>query len=250
MQYFKVRNWEKFQHYKDRAPPWIKLHFSLLSSQDWVMLDDASKLLAIVCMLIASRNEGLVPDDPDYLARVAYLKRVNLQPLVNSGFLIPVLADASKCKQEQANVTTEKRRVEKSRDRVETEADSDASASAFLTPEELLKTYHEICTDLPKVLHLTHSRKIHAAARLKEHSEIEFWQGFFRRVARSDFLCGRAPPKGDGRPFKADFEWLIKQANFVKVCEGRYDNREAVKQKTWLEKQQEKEQSERVAGNE
>lgn len=116
--------------------------------------------------------------------------------------------------------------------------------------KELLKTYHSICTDLPKVLQLTHTRKIHAAARLKEHPEIEFWQGYFRRVARSDFLCGRAPPKSDGRPFKADFEWLIKQANFVKVCEGRYDNREIQKQKTWLEKQQEKEQSERVASNE
>lgn len=29
--HFKVRNWEQFQHYKDRNPPWIKLHFALLA---------------------------------------------------------------------------------------------------------------------------------------------------------------------------------------------------------------------------
>jgi len=34
----KVKNWEKYQHYKDRNPPWIKLHFELLTSADWVPL--------------------------------------------------------------------------------------------------------------------------------------------------------------------------------------------------------------------
>jgi len=52
---FRVRNWEQFQHYKDRNPPWIKLHFALLASEDWVTLDDASKLLAVVCMLIMGK---------------------------------------------------------------------------------------------------------------------------------------------------------------------------------------------------
>jgi hypothetical protein len=100
MEYMTVRNWAKFQHYKDRNPPWIKLHFELLSSRDWVMLDDAGKLLAVACMLIASRNEGKVPCDPDYISRVAYIKRVNFKPLIECGFLDvdssckQVLADA------------------------------------------------------------------------------------------------------------------------------------------------------------
>lgn len=103
-----VRNWTRFQHYKDRTPPWIKLHWELLASEDWVLLDDASKLLAVVCMLIASRNEGQVPNNPDYIKRVAYLsKRPNLKPLIECGFLSEVLADASDSKQMQANDTTE-----------------------------------------------------------------------------------------------------------------------------------------------
>ncbi|WP_353144784.1 hypothetical protein [Paracoccus sp. (in: a-proteobacteria)] len=94
--HFKVRNWEQFQHYKDRNPPWIKLHFALLASEDWVTLDDASKLLAVVCMLIASRNQGLVPNNPAYLKRVAYLDKLpKLKPLIDSGFLQIPQADAS-----------------------------------------------------------------------------------------------------------------------------------------------------------
>ncbi len=95
-QHFKVKNWEQFQHYKDRNPPWIKLHFALLASEDWVTLDDASKLLAVVCMLIASRNNGLIPNNPDYLKRVAYLdRRPKLKPLLDCGFLEIPQATAS-----------------------------------------------------------------------------------------------------------------------------------------------------------
>ena len=49
MQYYRVKNWERFQHYKDRNPPWIKLHYEIMTSADWVMLADASKLLMMVC---------------------------------------------------------------------------------------------------------------------------------------------------------------------------------------------------------
>src|SRR3990167_5571394 len=99
----RVKNWRTFQHYKDRNPPWIKLHFSMLSSKDWVTLDDASRVLAIACMLIASRNDGVIPSDPDYIKRVAYLKRVNFKPLIDCGFLEP----ASDCKQTIADARPE-----------------------------------------------------------------------------------------------------------------------------------------------
>jgi hypothetical protein len=110
MDYFDIPKWREYQHYNNRNPPWIKLHFSILSSPDWVMLADASRVLAIACMLIASRNEGKVPNDPKYLQRVAYLSEPpDFQPLIDCGFL-----DASNCKQMLADARpeteTEKRR--------------------------------------------------------------------------------------------------------------------------------------------
>ena len=112
MDYYEIPTWQNFQHYKDRDPPWIKLHFSLLTSPTWVMLDDASRSLAIACMLIASRNHGKVPADPAYIKRVAYLSSVDFKPLLSIGFLEPsseMLASASTL---QAKATTEKRREE------------------------------------------------------------------------------------------------------------------------------------------
>lgn len=104
---YRVKNWRQFQHYKDRNPPWIKLHFSMLASSDWVMLDDASRVLAIACMLIASRNDGEIDGSEaglGYLQRVAYLnKKPNLSALISCGFLEP----ASECKQMLADARPE-----------------------------------------------------------------------------------------------------------------------------------------------
>ena len=88
---YRVKNWRQFQHYRDRNPPWIKLHFAMLSSRDWVSLDDASRVLAVACMLIASRNDGEIDGSEgglEYMQRVAYLhKKPNLKPLIDCGFL-------------------------------------------------------------------------------------------------------------------------------------------------------------------
>ena len=87
---FTIPNWREFQHYKDRNPPWIKLHYEILTSRTWVSLDDRSRVLAIACMLAASRNDGKVPNDPAYIQRVAYLHKLpDFAPLIDVGFLVP-----------------------------------------------------------------------------------------------------------------------------------------------------------------
>ena len=88
MMYYKVRNWEKFQHYKNRNPPWVKLHFSLFSSYDWVILTDSERVLALSCVLLASRKQGLIPADAEYVQKTANLHtKPNFKKLVDCGFL-------------------------------------------------------------------------------------------------------------------------------------------------------------------
>jgi hypothetical protein len=106
MRYFRIKNFAHYQHYKDRNPPWIKLHAELLTSRTWVMLDDASRVLAVACMVLASRTDNKIPLDADYLRRVAYLNGpVDIAPLIAADFVelienidsaSTVLADASK----------------------------------------------------------------------------------------------------------------------------------------------------------
>ena len=119
MKYY-VKNWKEHQHYKDRNPPWIKLHYALLSSEDWVMLDDASRVLAIAILLVASKNDGYIDGSErglKYLSRVAYLNQTpDLKPLIETGFLTPAikaLADASTM---QADARPEESRAEQRRE--------------------------------------------------------------------------------------------------------------------------------------
>jgi len=51
-----VKGWEKFQHYRHRSPPWIKLHKSLLDNYEWACLQTASKALAPCIWLLASEH--------------------------------------------------------------------------------------------------------------------------------------------------------------------------------------------------
>lgn len=144
VKHFTVKNWQRFQHYKDRNPPWIKLHFELLSSETWVMLDDASRVLAVACMLIASRNEGMVPNNPDYVKRVAYLNtKPNFKPLIECGFLENPLADASKPYQMQADARPEAE--------AEAEAEDAALPARARDPTAFQKIYEAGCAVFPNL---------------------------------------------------------------------------------------------------
>jgi hypothetical protein len=131
----RVVHWSKFQHYKNRNPPWIKLHRALLDNREWHALSgDASKLLA-ACWLIASEyDDGTIPmdakefawrlrrDDTDQVSTLLY-------ELSERGFVhLDGYDDASKaladCKQDASNVLD---RGEERRGRGEAEAEAEVT---------------------------------------------------------------------------------------------------------------------------
>lgn len=74
MKHVRIRNWEKFQHYKERSAPWIKLYRDMMDSELWVMGSDASKLLATCTMLLAVRTDNKIPLEPAYIRRACHLE--------------------------------------------------------------------------------------------------------------------------------------------------------------------------------
>ena len=87
-QTFSVRNFERFQHYKDRSPPWIKLYNELLDDYGFGLLPDASKLHLVAIWLLASRSNNRIPHDPAWIAkRISATERVDLELLRTSGFI-------------------------------------------------------------------------------------------------------------------------------------------------------------------
>jgi hypothetical protein len=58
----KIKNWTKFQHFKDRRPPWVKLYRDILDDLEWHELDPLAAKVLVMLWLIASEDEGRIPD--------------------------------------------------------------------------------------------------------------------------------------------------------------------------------------------
>lgn len=57
-----IKNWNQFQHFKDRRPPWIKLYRDLLDDLEWHQLDPVAAKVLVMLWLIASESGGNLPD--------------------------------------------------------------------------------------------------------------------------------------------------------------------------------------------
>lgn len=224
----RIRNWTKYQHYKDRNPPWIKLHVEILSSEDWVTLDDASKLLAMVCMVIGAKHDGCVPDNPDYIKRVAYLKkRPNLTPLIECGFLEIPQADDSESKQVQAEFRPEKEtqvRKQKAETEKKVSAVADDTALAIATYNlEAAKN------GWPEAQKIDAKRLRPLKTRLVECGGLDGWREAMERAGRSDFLTGRSPRSAGHENWVPDLDFFLQPSSFTKLMEGKYDNHSSAK---------------------
>lgn len=93
---YQIKNWQKFQHYKDRKPLWIKLYRDILDSIDWAAISGMAAKNLIMIWLIASEYDGDLPD----LETLAFRLRVKVADLEKSmielckyGFLIETKKD-------------------------------------------------------------------------------------------------------------------------------------------------------------
>lgn len=126
------KNWDNFQHYKHRSPPWIKLHRNLLDDMHYQRLPIASKALAPMLWLLASEsNTGVIEKTTEEIAfRLRMLEKdvINaIKPLIDNGFFSDadnVLADSLQ------DATTEKRQS-RVREEKETDTPDGVSPSIF-----------------------------------------------------------------------------------------------------------------------
>lgn len=88
-----------------------------------------------------------------------------------------------------------------------------------LTPQGVVDLYHEICKSHPKVKILTDKRKKIIRTRLRKYTPDDI-RMLFEKTKKSRFLSG-----GNDRGWIADFDWLLKEGNMVKVLEGSYDGK-------------------------
>lgn len=92
------KNWRNFQHYKDRNPPWIRLHKGLLDDLEFHQLSPyASKLLVLMWLMASESVDGVIVCNAD---RIAFRLRLDkddvssaLEEILSAGFFVQAGSD-------------------------------------------------------------------------------------------------------------------------------------------------------------
>jgi hypothetical protein len=130
--YLRVRNFEQFQHYRDRAPAWIKLYYWLLDDYAFTKLSDPGKWHLVGIFLLASRCGNRIAADADWVRKkIAAKTQVDLAALEAAGFLEKIDDALADCKHD----ASPEREAE-----TETEAENNL-LSAVADPSEDLKEF-------------------------------------------------------------------------------------------------------------
>ncbi len=156
------KNWNTFQHYKDRSPAWIKLHRGLLHDYAFSRLPVASRALAPMLWLLASEYEdGIITGDFEEAAYKLHMSKNEfceaINPLIEGGFF--TLDSVSLAARKQP-ASPEKRDIEKT--------EEEKNTSLRFGPEDWPADYREVFwAEYPKRVGRLGAMKALDAARKK-----------------------------------------------------------------------------------
>lgn len=88
MQYFRVKNFQKLQYYKERRPPWVKLDSRVVDSSRFSRLPDTSKLHLMLIWLLVNKSGNCLPYNAEWIKySIRVTEDVDLDILVKIGFI-------------------------------------------------------------------------------------------------------------------------------------------------------------------
>ena len=92
---------------------------------------------------------------------------------------------------------------------------SDESSAVRINYQEIANLYNQHCKSLPKVAKLNDKRKREIKKLLKDFEKEDIVKAF--EMAESNAFL-----RGEVTDWQANFDWLIKSTNLLKVIEGNY----------------------------
>ena|SRR5215831_13065393 len=87
--WIEIVDWQRFQHYKDRNPPWIKNYTELLVDANYLRLPAATVALLHKLWLLYAATHGRIPLDTRYISRscAQRVTKQQLESLNHAGFI-------------------------------------------------------------------------------------------------------------------------------------------------------------------
>lgn len=132
----RIKNWTTFQHYKERCPPWIKLHRTLLDDRQFHSLKGDHARFLIMAWMLASEDklqQGTLPTVADIAFRLRMKEKDVEESLsaVSEWLVWDARAVLAPCKQEPLLETETERETKTERD---VELDSAERCPSASTP--------------------------------------------------------------------------------------------------------------------
>jgi hypothetical protein len=231
----RIKNWSKFQHFKDRRPPWIKLYRDILDDIDWHELDPLASKVLVMCWLIASENDGKIPEIKTLAFRLRLSEKQTSEAVIKlSHWLDHDDINAISVRYQDDAPETETETEKKTETECISPPNGEPDALPACDHKGVIALYHQHLPTLRKVEVWNDTRAGYLRQRWREvaielsadkaatnQDVLNWWAEFFAHINKSKFLTGRTNDKG-GRTFAADLEWIIKPSNFAKIIEGKY----------------------------
>lgn len=90
IRYFRIPDFDKLQHYKNRNPPWVKLYRELILDYEFQQYDEVTRFHGIALLILASASGNKIPNDPRWVAgQIGAHAPVDLARLYEAGLLEP-----------------------------------------------------------------------------------------------------------------------------------------------------------------
>ena len=227
-----IKNWKKFQHFRDRRPPWIKLYRELLDDLDWHELEPKAAKVLVMLWLIASENDGNLPE----IKNLAFRLRMSEKDAMSCVDKLSHWLD-----QDDISVISTRYQDDLPGTETETEIEKRQNSLSGTTfppcpHQEILNLWKK---NLP---HLAQPRSWEGnrvamlkarwiqAAKPSPYSEegyatvaegLEWWDSFFAYLAKHTNLAKGF--ESNGRVWRPDLPWVLNATNFQKIVDGKYD---------------------------
>jgi hypothetical protein len=197
---------------KDKKP--VLIYVDWISIFEELSDEEAGKLVKHLFRYVNDRN----PEAPDRLTKLLFepIKQTLKRDLVK-------YEDKRKKNRDNALMRWNKTDaiacdgIKSDAKHADSDSDSVIDSDKDKEIKEVVSFFNE--TSFSKISKLTDSRKKHLRSRLKEYGYANLID-MIQRADKSDFLHGK-----NDRQWKADFDWLMNPNNYVKVIEGKFDNK-------------------------
>ena len=201
----------------------IRVALNLYRSLGWIYEDQNG-------ILVLDDYQNLVGSETDAAARMRNMRAGRENALPEGEASTEQSANIVTQEIENRDKTLEVRDLDITDEEREIEGEDIAVPQAEAAPppsrlppcpfKKIMELYHQICVSYPRIEDIEGERKKAVAARWRKYGDISVFERVFRIAQASSFMKGE-----NGRDWHADFDWMMRPSNIVKILEHKYDDK-------------------------